>query len=124
MMDENLGGLRRVASGSRHHFAVNHQQTEVAAVEVSLHQDIGPVLRSDVVGRPHFRPLAEFTLTPLPWFPASGLTTTGGPTSWAPSHAAAADLTARPSGTGKPAVRSNSLFRGSFWQIATAISLV
>jgi hypothetical protein len=52
------------------------------------------------------------TLTPRPWFPFSGFSTTGSPMSCAAAHASSALRTVRPSGTGTPTERRIPLVSG------------
>lgn len=58
---------------------------------------------------PDFGFTRRLTVTPLPWLPSSGLTTTGRAISCAAVHASSALCTGRPSGTGTPAARSSFL---------------
>ena len=64
------------------------------------------------------------TVTPLPWLPSWGLTTTGRPTSSATAQASSTSLTGRPMGTGTPAACSRRLVRSLSWAMVSATELV
>ena len=68
--------------------------------------------------------VATFTVTPLPWLPSSGLTTTGRPISFAATQASYGLLTGRPWGTGTPAASSRRLLRSLSWAISSDTALV
>ena len=65
-----------------------------------------------------------FTVTPLPWLPSCGLTTTGRPTSSATFQASSTSVTGRPSGTGTPAACSRRLVRSLSCAMDSATALV
>ena len=65
-----------------------------------------------------------FTVTPLPWLPSWGLTTTGRPTSSATFQASSTSATGRPSGTGTPAACSRRLVRSLSCAMDSATALV
>src|SRR5471032_1185514 len=64
------------------------------------------------------------TVTPLPWLPSFGLTTTGRPISSAAAQASSASDTVRPFGTGTPAACSSFLVSSLSCAIDSAMALV
>ena len=64
------------------------------------------------------------TVTPLPWLPSCGLTTTGRPISCAMAHASSRLPAGRPKGTGTPAARSRFLLRSLSWAMLSDTALV
>ena len=67
---------------------------------------------------------ATLTVTPLPWLPSSGLTTTGRPISSASSQASSTVSTGAPMGTGTPADCSRRLDRSLSCAIDSETALV
>lgn len=63
-------------------------------------------------------------VTPQPWLPSVGLTTTGRPMSSAASQASEADDTTWPSGTGTPTAASSFFVRSLSPAMPSAIALV
>lgn len=64
------------------------------------------------------------TVTPLPWLPSFGLTTTGRPISCAAAQASSASSTVRPIGTGTPAACSSFLVSSLSCAIDSPMALV
>src|SRR3989344_5252575 len=68
--------------------------------------------------------LCRSSVTPRPWLPSEGLTTTGRPMSWAASQASSGLLTTWPSGMGTPQDLSRLLVRSLSLAMPSAMALV
>jgi hypothetical protein len=69
--------MRRIAPGGGDQLVADHQQAEIVARHVALDHHVVADLGGRPEGRAALLAVSMLTVTPLPWLPSCGLTTTG-----------------------------------------------